>query len=75
MAKVKTLFVSNISVTVNEQVLYALFSEYGAVVNCVIVKNAQTRQSRGFAFVEMDVRSSVMSMLIHIRQGRMQRKC
>eukprot|EP01116_Phalansterium_solitarium_P021004 TRINITY_DN6387_c0_g1_i2.p1 TRINITY_DN6387_c0_g1~~TRINITY_DN6387_c0_g1_i2.p1 ORF type:complete len:351 (+),score=72.59 TRINITY_DN6387_c0_g1_i2:145-1197(+) len=38
MAKIKTLYVSNISVTVTEQVLQALFGEHGQVVNTVIVK-------------------------------------
>lgn len=55
MSKVKTLYVSNIPVTVNEQVLVPLFQEYGPVTNCVIVKNQVTKQSRGFAFVEFEV--------------------
>lgn len=63
MATVKTLYVSNISITVNEQVLSALFSDYGVVKNCVIVKNPQTRQSRGFAFVEFEQRESAEQAL------------
>lgn len=57
MAKVQTLYVSNISVTVTEQVLISLFSEYGRVKNCVIVKNLQ-KVSRGFAFIEFEVNKS-----------------
>jgi len=63
MSKVKTLFVSNISITVNEQVLIALLSEYGSVINCVIVKNPQSKQSRGFAFIEMDTRENAEKAL------------
>lgn len=62
MSKVKTLYVSNISITVTEQVLVSLFSEYGIVRNCVIVKN-QDRMSRGFAFVEFEEREQAMKAL------------
>ena len=54
MSKVRTLYVSNIAVTVTDPVLTSVFSEYGTINNCVIVKNQQS-QSRGFAFVEFQV--------------------
>jgi len=63
MAKVKTLYVSNVSMTVSDQVLIALFSEHGAIVSCNIVKNPQTGQSKGFAFVEMDTRENAEKAL------------
>jgi len=44
-------------------VLIALFSEHGNVISCNIVKNPQTKQSRGFAFVEMDSRESAEKAL------------
>jgi RNA recognition motif-containing protein len=69
LEKVKTLYVSNLSVTVNEQVLQALFQEYGQVVNCVIVRNQQ-KQSRGFAFVEFAVRVSIVTMILIIKGAR-----
>ncbi len=64
MAKVKTLYVSNVSMTVSDQVLIALFSEHGTVISCNIVKNPQTGQSKGFAFVEMDVSTICMFPLL-----------
>lgn len=52
MSHVKTLYVSNVPVTVTEQILQSIFGEVGPLKNCVIVKNPHTKQSRGFAFVE-----------------------
>jgi RNA recognition motif-containing protein len=56
MGKVTTLYVSNIHLAVTDDQLRALFSQFGDVKNCVIVKSQQSRESRGFAFVEFHVR-------------------
>jgi RNA recognition motif-containing protein len=56
LEKVKTLFVSNISVSVTEEELLSIFSEFGKVLNCVIVKHQVTQQPRGFAFIEFAVK-------------------
>lgn len=56
MENVKTLYISNIHLAVTDDQLKALLSQFGDVKNCVIVKNQQYRESRGFAFVEFHVR-------------------
>lgn len=56
MEKVTTLYVSNIHLAVTDEQLRALFSQFGDVKNCVIVKSLQTRESRGFAFIEFSSR-------------------
>ena len=47
------IFVSNISFKVREQALSDLFSPYGEVVSVRIIKDKETRRSKGYGFVEM----------------------
>ncbi len=47
------LFVTNISRTVNEEALKALFSQFGLVSSVKIIGDKYTGESKGFGFVEM----------------------
>jgi RNA recognition motif-containing protein len=47
------LFVTNISRTVKEEALKALFSEFGQVTSVKIINDKSTGESKGFGFVEM----------------------
>lgn len=49
----KNIYVGNVSFQTSEQDLDAAFSAYGQVERVQIVKDRDTGQSRGFAFVEM----------------------
>jgi RNA recognition motif-containing protein len=49
----KKIFVGNLSFSTTQEELTAMFSEFGAVDQVEIVKNRDTGQSRGFAFVAM----------------------
>lgn len=49
----KNIYVGNISFQTTEQDLDAAFSQFGQVEGVQIVKDRDTGQSRGFAFVEM----------------------
>ena len=49
------MYVSNLSFNTSENYLQQLFSEYGTVSSLKIITDRQTGQSRGFAFVEMDI--------------------
>jgi RNA recognition motif-containing protein len=51
----KNIYVGNISFQTTEQDLDAAFSAYGQVDRVQIVKDRDTGQARGFAFVEMPV--------------------
>ncbi len=51
----KNIYVGNISFQTTEQELDAAFSAYGQVDRVQIVKDRDTGQARGFAFVEMPV--------------------
>ena len=52
------LFIGNLPYDISEPELLNLFNEYGEVVNANLVVDRYTGKSRGFAFVEMDSRSS-----------------
>lgn len=47
------LFVANISRTVKDDALKALFSEFGEVTSVKIINDKYTGESKGFGFVEM----------------------
>ena len=47
------IFVSNISFKVREEALSELFSPFGEVTSVRIIKDKETRRSKGFGFVEM----------------------
>ncbi|GAB4287551.1 MAG: RNA-binding protein [Ignavibacteriaceae bacterium] len=47
------IFVGNLSPEVNEQDIMSLFSQIGQVKEVKIIRDMFSRQSRGFAFVEM----------------------
>ena len=49
----KKIYVANLSFETGEPELKALFSNAGDVMSVNIVKDRQTGQARGFAFVEM----------------------
>ena len=52
------LFIGNLPYDISEPELQNLFVEFGEVVNANLVVDRYTGRSRGFAFVEMDSRSS-----------------
>jgi len=47
------IFVGNLSYQTTEQELEAAFSSYGTVERASVVRDRETGQPRGFAFVEM----------------------
>ena len=47
------IYVGNLSYKATEDALRQAFAAYGQVCSVAIIKDAETGQSRGFAFVEM----------------------
>lgn len=47
------LYVGGLSFSVDEEELKGLFSQVGEVVSCNLIRDRDSGQSRGFAFVEM----------------------
>ena len=52
------LYIGNLPFNVTESELQDLFKEFGEVVDASLVMDRYSGKSRGFAFVEMDSRSS-----------------
>jgi len=48
------LFVGRLSFGTTDESLLALFEQFGVVVSARVATDRDTRQSRGFAFVEME---------------------
>jgi len=49
----KNIFVGNLSFGATEDAVRSLFEQYGAIERVNIIKDRDSRQSRGFGFVEM----------------------
>ena len=49
----KNIYVGNLNYNTDEEALRQAFSQYGQVDNVNIVRDRDTGQPRGFAFVEM----------------------
>ncbi|HHT22830.1 MAG TPA: RNA-binding protein [Bacteroidales bacterium] len=47
------IYFGNLSYKVRENDLQAVVEEYGEVTSCKIIKDRETRRSKGFGFVEM----------------------
>ena len=63
------IFVGNLSYQITEAELESAFGEYGAVERVSIVRDRDTGQPRGFAFVEM-TNSSEAANAINALNGR-----
>ena len=59
----KNIYVGNLSFQTTEQDLEAAFAAYGHVENVNIIRDRETGQSRGFAFVEMSGDSEAESAI------------
>ena len=49
----KKLYVGNLTYSINESDLEALFSQFGTVQSAQVIIDRDTNRSKGFAFVEM----------------------
>jgi len=47
------IFISNLTYAITDGDLNDVFSEYGEISSAKVIKDRETRQSRGFGFVEM----------------------
>lgn len=50
----KKIYVGNLSYEVSEQDLESLFNQFGTISKLNLIKDHQTGQSKGFAFIEFD---------------------
>jgi RNA recognition motif-containing protein len=57
------LYVGNMSLDTTEENLRELFSQAGTVNSVALIKDRDTGQSKGFAFVEMDSRANAQKAI------------
>ncbi len=57
------LFVANISKSVKNDALQALFAEFGEVLSAKIITDKYTGESKGFGFVEMENDAQAMEAI------------
>ena len=50
----KKLYIGNLSYSTSEEALSEFFKEFGPLASCKIIRDPQTKQSRGFAFIEIE---------------------
>ena len=50
----KNLYVGNLSYSVKDDELNALFAAYGKVTSAKVIMDRETQRSKGFGFVEME---------------------
>jgi RNA recognition motif-containing protein len=63
MSKVSTLYVTQIAADVTDEQLKELFAQYGELTKCHIVRNPDTNESRGFAFIDFKVRDQCVAAM------------
>jgi cold-inducible RNA-binding protein len=65
------IFVGNLDSSASEQQLYSLFERYGSVESVTIVKDRNTGEVRGFAFVEMTQDSEAQAAIASLNGTRL----
>ena len=63
------LYVGNLAYSTTEDDLRQLFAQAGTVTTCDLIKDRDTGQSKGFAFVEMSTRAEA-EKAIQMLNGR-----
>lgn len=62
----KKLFIGSFPLSITEAVLRELFSKYGEILTLTIVTDQETRQSRGFGFVEMATEEAARKAMVEL---------
>lgn len=57
------IFIGNLDITLTEEVILTLFSQFGEVDTVLIVRNSNTGASRGFGFVKMADEESALKAI------------
>lgn len=57
----KKLYVGNLPFSVNDQVLFDTFAQYGEVESAKVITDRETGRSKGFGFVEMSTEEEALS--------------
>ena len=59
----KKLFVGNLSFTIADEQLSAIFSPFGNIVSAIVVKDKFSGRSKGFGFVEFETEEDALKAM------------
>lgn len=68
-AQHSNLYIRNLTAEVDESLLHQLFSPYGQIESCRIVKNARTQTSKGYGFVKYTSVASAQEAIKHLNSS------
>lgn len=63
IVRLNKLFVGGISIDVTEDEMRSHFANFGKIIDLVIIRDKETKQSRGFGFVTYELKSSMIVAL------------
>ena len=66
------LYVGNLSYTTTEDELRTLFAQAGTVASVAVIKDRDTGQSKGFAFVEMSTQAEAQKAISQFNATNLQ---
>jgi RNA recognition motif-containing protein len=66
------IYVSNLSLDVQDETLKSIFSPYGEVTSAKVINDKFTGQSRGFGFVEMSSNEAAKKAIAELDQSTME---
>jgi RNA recognition motif-containing protein len=67
----KRIYIGNLSFQTTEETIEAAFAAFGTVQSVSIVRDRQTGQSRGFAFVEMEKQQEADAAIAGLNQQQL----
>lgn len=58
-----SIYVGNLSFSVDQSSLRSIFSEFGEVISANVISDRETGRSRGFGFVEMETEAAARTAI------------
>jgi RNA recognition motif-containing protein len=68
------LFVGNIPFSMSEEDLRETFEEFGSMISCKLIKDAETGRSRGFGFIEYSSKEEAEAAIENLNETEVQGK-
>jgi cold-inducible RNA-binding protein len=65
------IYVGNFSWNTNDEILFQAFSAYGSVLECIVMKDKETKRSRGFGFVTFGSMPEAEAAIASMNKGEL----
>jgi cold-inducible RNA-binding protein len=65
------IYVGNLSWNTNDEILFQAFSAYGSVLECIVMKDKETKRSRGFGFVTFGSMPEAEAAIASMNKGEL----